>query len=60
MVVNTQSGEYHICSQGELSGLEKEQESIKDSVSGCLTETDGKKSFNFTAAADIFVNFAGI
>ncbi len=60
MVVNTQSGEYYICSQGELSGLEKEQESIKDSVSGCLTGTDGKKTFDFTAAADIFVNFTGI
>lgn len=60
MVVNTQSGEYYICSQGELSSLEKEQESIKDLVSGCLTGTDGKKTFDFTAAADIFVNFTGI
>lgn len=60
MVVNIQSGEYYICSQGELSSLEKEQESIKDLVSGCLTGTDGKKTFDFTAAADIFVNFTGI
>lgn len=60
MVVNTQSGEYYICSQGDLSSLEKAQEDIKDAVSGCLTDTDGKKSFDFTAAADIFVNFAGI
>lgn len=60
MVVNTQSGEYYICSQGDMSSLEENQGDIKDSVLGCLTETDGKKSFDFKAAADIFVNFAGI
>lgn len=60
MVVNTQSGEYYICSQGDMSSLEKNQSDIKDSVLGCITEKDGKKSFNFTAAADIFVNFTGI
>lgn len=59
MTVNTQSGEYYICAQGDLSSLEDNQGDIKDSISGCLTEEDGKKSFDYTDAADIFVNFSG-
>lgn len=59
MTVNIRSGEYYICSQGELSSLEKEQGDIKDSVAGCLTVTGDRTSFDYAAAADIFVNFAG-
>lgn len=59
MVVNTSTAEYYICGHGGFGDAEKNQGSIKDLIEGCLTETDGKKSFNHAASVDIFIKFLG-
>lgn len=59
MIVNTEKGEYYICGQGSFSSLEEGLDSIGDSVAECMTEADGKKSFDYLKSAEIFANFAG-
>lgn len=58
MIVNTETGEYHICAQGNFRALEDDSENISTSVAECLTETDGQKSFDCIKSADVFVKFA--
>lgn len=59
MVVNTSNAEYDIRKHGSFAAIEVSQESIKDLIAGCLTETEGKKSFSCRNAADIFIKFMG-
>lgn len=58
MVVNVQTGEYCICAKGSLSILEEKQAEIKESISGCLSTSGGKKVFDYRSAADIFSKFS--
>ena len=58
MVVNVQTGEYYISAKGSLSSLEEKQSGIKESISGCLSTSDGKKIFDYRSAADIFSKFS--
>lgn len=58
LFVNTQSGEYAVCAQGRFSGSEESQKELKTDITGCISIKDGKKSFDYSSAAEIFVNFA--
>lgn len=59
MIVNTENAECYICGYGGFVTVEDNQEGIKKFIADCLTETDGKKSFNYKSAAEIFVKFMG-